>query len=131
MVEASLEQRINTIHLDYIQSNYADFQRLQPQQADQLFTASLVDALHRIRRRLGEEGFNKIESLMLEAIEQQLRNGDIEAHRLWISELLTSYYDPMYDYQLEKKSQRLVFRGNHDELRSWIKPLIETRNQVQ
>ncbi len=128
MIEASLEQRINTIHLDYIQSNYADFQRLDPQQADQQFTASLVDALHRIRRRLGEESFARIESLLLDAIEQQLGNGNIEAHRLWISELLTSYYDPMYDYQLQKKSQRLVFRGNHDELCSWIKPLIEARS---
>lgn len=131
MLEVDLEKRVDTIHLDYIQSNYAEYQRVAPDEADQLFTDSLTEALNRIRRRLGEEGFTKIQSLLVEAIEQQIQTGNIDAHRLWISELLTSYYDPMYEYQLQKKTQRLVFRGNHDELRAWIQPLINATDAVQ
>ena len=39
-----------------------------------------------------------------------------EHHKTWIKILLEEYYDPMYDYQLEKKSQRVVFRGEHADI---------------
>lgn len=126
LIEESLQQRVNTIHLDYIQSNYQEFKEHYPEQADELFAQSLCDSLARIERRLGGENFHMIQNMLNAALDTQLRSGNIDDHRLWIEALLTHYYDPMYDFQLAKKSDRIVFRGNKDELRNWIQPVIDT-----
>ncbi|MEQ8313922.1 MAG: tRNA 2-selenouridine(34) synthase MnmH [Gammaproteobacteria bacterium] len=125
MIEESLANRVDTIHFDYIQSNYREFQQHFSEQADQMFAESLTDSLARIRRRLGGENFQHISALLTQALDSQFRGEGIDDHRLWIEALLKRYYDPMYDYQLEKKSHRIVFRGDRDELRNWIQHLIE------
>ncbi len=128
MLEESFNNRVDTIHLDYIQSNYQDFVQSDPDNAPGLFADSLTAALQKIRRRLGEESYESIDSLMQAALKEQQTDGSIDSHRLWISELLRSYYDPMYEYQMQKKVQRIVFRGNRQELGSWIQGLISTRD---
>lgn len=123
MIEESLEKRVDTIHLDYIQSNYQDFKNSTPDSANELFAASLTDALFRIRKRLGLERYERIRLILEDALLQQRNGQGIEAHRDWIEELLSNYYDPMYEYQLQKKSSRIVFRGNREETCQWIKSL--------
>ena len=39
-------------------------------------------------------------------------------HNEWIGSLLKLYYDPMYDYQLLQKKERISFAGNFDEIKS-------------
>ena len=57
---------------------------------------------------------------MEEALKQQFAAGTLEQHELWISELLRSYYDPMYEYQLRKKAANIVFRGDKQQVRNWL-----------
>ena len=125
MLEESLDSRIETIHLDYIQSNYQAFKQADPESAEARFAESLTDALFRIRKRLGLERYAIIQQMLLEALSEQAKGSGIDGHKIWIEELLKNYYDPMYDYQLEKKSSRIVFRGNRSELAQWIMPLTE------
>ena len=33
---------------------------------------------------------------------------------------LKDYYDPMYGYQLEKKAEKIVFRGTYEEIAEWL-----------
>ena len=35
--------------------------------------------------------------------------------------LLEEYYDPMYRYQLAKKAEKVVFRGEWAEVAEWVK----------
>ncbi|HCK62079.1 MAG TPA: tRNA 2-selenouridine(34) synthase MnmH, partial [Gammaproteobacteria bacterium] len=37
-----------------------------------------------------------------------------------VEELLVGYYDPMYDYQIQKKMKRVVFKGNADEVLAYL-----------
>ncbi|MBN6340446.1 tRNA 2-selenouridine(34) synthase MnmH, partial [Escherichia coli] len=39
----------------------------------------------------------------------------------WLVPLLEEYYDPMYRYQLEKKAEKVVFRGEWAEVAEWVK----------
>jgi len=34
--------------------------------------------------------------------------------------LLKDYYDPMYGYQLEKKAEKIVYRGTYEEIAEWL-----------
>ncbi|GIR83210.1 MAG: hypothetical protein CM15mP84_09580 [Cellvibrionales bacterium] len=54
---------------------------------------------------------------MLEALASHER-GTPEAHKTWIRQLLTDYYDPMYEYQMNKRNRPPVFRGNEGTSRS-------------
>ena len=65
----------------------------------------LQSSLDRIQRRLG--------GLRHKQVGEQLAHGfQTGEHQAWIESLLSWYYDPMYDYQLEKKQRRILFRGD-------------------
>ena len=130
LLEVSLEQRVNTIHQDYIQTNYTDFKNRYPEQAEQLFADSLLQALARIRRRLGEELFSRLSRSMQDALRQQQQTGKADDHRDWIRELLIGYYDPMYEYQLNGKSRYVAFSGSAAEIADWIQPQVTARQSV-
>lgn len=121
VVETSLESRITTIRDDYIISNYRDFKarEIETAAADDLFSKFLLTGLERIKKRLGAENYSAIRDDMEAALQRQKRGGDTQGHRQWIEKLLLNYYDPMYDYQLGKKSRRIVFRGSADEFLDW------------
>jgi tRNA 2-selenouridine synthase len=46
--------------------------------------------------------------------------GNPEAHKAWISELLTGYYDPMYDYQMNNRTKAPLFRGTQQEVVEYL-----------
>ena len=47
-------------------------------------------------------------------------SGSLDGHEGWLKPLLEQYYDPMYTYQLSKKADRIVFRGEYDEVKAWL-----------
>ena len=53
------------------------------------------------------------------ALAEQQHRGDINLHRLWIARLLSDYYDPMYQYQLNKRGQPVLMQGSASELTQW------------
>jgi tRNA 2-selenouridine synthase len=73
----------------------------------------IEDALDRIARRLGGARHTEVKRLLAEAFD----NGN---HSAWIERLLSWYYDPMYDYQLEKKHQRVTLTGDADTLLNYL-----------
>ena len=60
------------------------------------------------------------------ALAEQKRTGDVHAHRGWIEGLLTHYYDPMYEYQIRRFEERIVFRGDRPAVRSYLSELPST-----
>lgn len=119
VVEMPLDFRIERVLAEYVGEDLADYERLDPAAGFDRYRLGLLDSLDRIRKRLGGERHAEARRLMLAALELQSRTGRVEAHRDWIRLLLVEYYDPMYEYQLGKCRDRVVFRGDHDEVRQW------------
>lgn len=119
LIEESLEARSTTILKDYIEDNLHQFQQSDPDAAFERFSAYLLNALTKIQRRLGGERYSEVLSKMQDALRIQAQNGDTQAHRQWISQLLQDYYDPMYAYQLSRRMERVVFRGDSGEFLAW------------
>ena len=46
--------------------------------------------------------------------------GSVSDHDGWLVPLLEQYYDPMYTYQLSKKVERIVFRGDYQAVKAWF-----------
>ena len=119
IVEMPLDFRIGQILRDYIGADMAVYRQRDPQGGFARFGEQLLASLGRIARRLGDERFRVARQLMQEALDQQSCGGDDAAHRAWIELLLREYYDPMYEYQLQKSSARVVCRGEYDAVREW------------
>ena len=117
LLEQSLEARTQVILEDYVIDMSAGFvERDGPEAGFVNFREYLAGSLYRVRKRLGGERFGIIQALMDEALAIQATSGTVDAHRAWIEQLLGDYYDPMYDYQLSRKQNPIVARGEFEAL---------------
>ena len=88
-------------------------------QAFDIFSKDLITSLERIRKRLGGQRFKELRRIMLDALLSH-RRGDPEQHKLWITALLTEYYDPMYEHQMKQRDLPPIFRGNQREVTEFL-----------
>ena len=103
VLEVEKATRIDNIYQEYVvQAGY-------PRQR-------LLAALARIQRRLGGTRHRHIATLMADAFD----HASAERHGQWIERLLEWYYDPMYDYQLARKRQRIAQRGPPEEMAAYL-----------
>jgi tRNA 2-selenouridine synthase len=126
IVEESLESRIQVILEDYIDDLGQLFLAVSPDQGKRLHKNHMLDALNRILKRLGSELHHELTGLMNNAFDSEsCRTSDAghALHRQWIELLLTQYYDPMYEYQINRREGALLARGNRDDI-------IETANRI-
>ncbi len=134
ILEEPLQYRINITLKDYVidlEAYYQNYHRTQSgspehkseenttDQAFNAFAEYLLASLQRIQKRLGGERYQKIHQQLQEALNEHKASGEVESHRIWIESLLTQYYDPMYDYQLDKKLDRVVFRGDSSQIKQY------------
>ncbi|MDH5368910.1 MAG: tRNA 2-selenouridine(34) synthase MnmH [Gammaproteobacteria bacterium] len=120
MLEASLEERIDIIFQEYIIDALAEYQTYYDfEQGFNHWSVYLHEAIDKIQRRLGGVRHKTIKALLVDAINQH-QSGNTSTHKEWIKELLVDYYDPMYDYQLSKNQQRIVFKGNRKDVSDYL-----------
>ncbi len=120
VVEQDLQSRIDLVIEDYILDLGARFQRAYGEDGRDRHAAKMLEDLGRIRKRLGGERHQLVAALMQQAFQQQWREGDLRGHREWIAALLQQYYDPMYEYQLEQRAGRELFRGDREQVVDWV-----------
>lgn len=121
-VTAPLQDRVQRIQRDYIESLAADYvAEYGEQQGLERYQAHLNKSLHNLRKRLGLERYAHLQRHLETALAQQLSHGDFEAHRAWIEPLMTDYYDPMYQYQRQQKQSAVVFEGDAQEVIAYLK----------
>lgn len=127
LLEVPLGQRIDAIAAEYVDAAQAAYCRLCGE-GDGLsrWLVAMDAGAVRLAKRLGGERLSEVRRLLREAYDLQMASGDRCRHRAWVKLLLTDYYDPMYDFQISKKSERIVFRGGRDEVLGYLRRL-ETR----
>jgi len=120
VLEQPMEERIRIIREDYVIKMAADYaDRDGPEAGWSSFEDYLLSALDRIRKRLGGERHHYLRRLMEDALKAQQATGNLHGHDAWIQALLEEYYDPMYDYQLERKAGRILTRGGPETICDW------------
>ena len=92
VLTAPIEQRIQFTYTNYVLGQ--DYETLR-------------NSLQRIAKRLGGLNYISVSERMAKA----MNSGKAYDHYEWIRMLLQDYYDPMYDYQLSKKQDRIIFTG--------------------
>ena len=111
ILEAPFEQRVQRILQEYVIELRQQYLTMDPVDGDRRYEQHLLDSLARIRSRLGGQRHAELRAMLESALAAQ-RRGAVEQHADWIAALLRDYYDPMYDYQLSRAQQRVIFRGD-------------------
>ncbi len=113
VLQRPFEERVEIVFEEYIDRALAEYQAaLGGETGFQVWSENLLAALDRIQRRLGGLRHSRIYAAMIQALARHREHGEGEEHRVWIAALLREYYDPMYDYQLAKKTGRVAFQGD-------------------
>jgi len=115
ILQTPIEQRVEITFNEYVieaQKIYAD--NLQQWKDD------ILCAMHRIEKRLGSKRNKEVCEIFESAFNEQMQNGSRDAHKEWIKILLSEYYDPMYDYQIQKRFKQVEFRGSNDEIIEYL-----------
>lgn len=113
LLETSIEERLEVGLQEYVRDNLADFEKAYGAEAGfEQFREGLCGSLYRIRRRLGGERYQKLTAILEDALKLHQEQNDINGYRPLIEALLTGYYDPMYEYQLEQRQGTIIFRGD-------------------
>jgi tRNA 2-selenouridine synthase len=122
LLEASIEERINITYQEYIIEALAEYQALYGEELGfDSWAEKLHESVDKIQRRLGGVRYKALKILLTDAITQQQSTAIAEHHKEWIKVLLADYYDPMYDFQLAKKQDRVVFKGQQDDVLVYLK----------
>ena len=108
LLEAPRPARIDHIRKEYVEAPLA----AADANAEAL-RERLQGALDRIRKRLGGARHQQVSAALAAAF----RSGE---HERWIEMLLAWYYDPMYDYQLKAKEERIIFTGGRSAVTEFL-----------
>jgi tRNA 2-selenouridine synthase len=119
ILETPMDERVDITLREYV----IEAQNIYGKEGFLEWQESIKNSMKKIEKRLGGEKYRVVFSLFEEALREQMKSGSYEKYRDWIEYLLREYYDPMYDYQIEKRSQRVRFRGNASEIKEYIKNL--------
>ncbi|MEE9254513.1 MAG: tRNA 2-selenouridine(34) synthase MnmH [Pseudomonadales bacterium] len=109
VLEAELATRVENILGEYVHEPLEHM-------STEALEATLCGALGRIQRRLGGKRYAQIRAL----VEKAFASDDDALHREWIKRLLETYYDPQYDHQLDTKAERIVFRGDDEDVAEFL-----------
>ncbi len=114
VVETPLEQRIAITLDEYVAQAQQEYATVQD------WTEFMLAAFSRIKRRLGGERYQRVMQQFEQAMQTQHSSGSIEDHQAWIKTLLVEYYDPMYDYQMQKRQHKVSFTGSMQEVIDYL-----------
>ena len=121
LLEARVSERVDITFQEYIIESLAEHQKHNGAEAGfESWTEQLQTSIDKIQRRLGGVRHKELKAMLSDAIAQQLSTGNTEFHKEWIKVLLVDYYDPMYDFQTAKKQDRVVFKGQQDDVLSYL-----------
>ncbi|MFT4926315.1 MAG: tRNA 2-selenouridine synthase [Phenylobacterium sp.] len=116
-LEDDIDHRAQRILHDYVVDMDLQYRaRFGDEVGFERFSEYLKTAFNGIRRRLGDLRHTQLLETLQQALNKQQSQNDASDHLQWIMVLLSEYYDPIYQYQLTNKQDRIVHRGNKDEL---------------
>lgn len=131
ILETPLQERVDLCIQEYILHPFLAYNRSgNKREAHASIRNEFLNAMGRIqkrlRKRLGpQQNLCKDFDNAFDLFESDTLN--LSAFRRPIQSLLEDYYDPMYDYQIDKRKGEILFRGNMEELVIWAEDYRTTK----
>ena len=120
LLETPMHERVEIIFEEYIENSLASYVKKHSEEGVEIWSNAIANNIDKIRKRVGSELHKKLQDILKSSLEAQLENGDLQGYKKLIEILLVSYYDPMYDYQIEKTEIPILFKGTHSEILEFL-----------
>ncbi|MDC9715321.1 MAG: tRNA 2-selenouridine(34) synthase MnmH [Gammaproteobacteria bacterium] len=121
LLEASIEERLIVSMNAYVINMHRDFIAQDRVNGFDHFSNYWLRSLEKIQKRLGLERYKALLKMLNNALSYYQQQGDSSHFYPVVETLLVDYYDPMYNYQIHKKMDRVVFKGNANEVLAYLK----------
>ncbi|WP_028585058.1 tRNA 2-selenouridine(34) synthase MnmH [Desulfogranum mediterraneum] len=122
LLEVPLEERIQTTYEEYVLYGQQEYREaFGAESGVERWLETMLHCVDKIANRLGRERAGAIKTLQQDAHSRQLESGEADGHRTWIAQLLSDYYDPMYDHHIRRKSQDTIFRGDFAQVLDFLR----------
>ncbi|MFK5937186.1 MAG: tRNA 2-selenouridine(34) synthase MnmH, partial [Sulfurimonas sp.] len=121
LLETPLEERIKITFDEYIVGALKNYNKKFGDEGINKWAKDVNNNLDKIQKRLGSQVHSEFKFIFHKALKEHLENGNIEGYKELLKRLLVDYYDPMYDYQIQKSPIPIVFKGNAKEVLAFIK----------
>jgi tRNA 2-selenouridine synthase len=124
LLEAEDNERVELTVFEYADDIYQQMESLYGRSnAFVKLQEYLRGSLAKIKKRLGEERYHTLDKKLQEAIDEHKKTGNSRLYADVFKPLLVDYYDPMYDYQINKKQQRIVHTGNRQNVLDYLQTM--------
>ena len=121
ILETPMAERVEITFEEYVTQALSQYKIVYGSYGTKQWFDDASAGLDRIQKRFGTERYAKLKIAFNDAYLLQELTGELTQHKVWIEILLREYYDPMYDYQIEKSEVPIVFRGSATEILAWFK----------
>ena len=108
ILDLPMSKRIENVLKEYVVERLEAFNN-----RFDLLSENLLGSLFKIRKKLGGTRTAEIKTEMEAAIKEHQEKNLLDRHRVWIKRLLQEYYDPFYDYSLNKHKDRILTTQQH------------------
>jgi len=119
MLDETMQTRVAMTREDYIDNLWPEYLALYSEHAEEKFSAYVLGALSRIKKRLGGLRFSQLNQAFELALQEFYQHKSSDGFSEGIELLLRDYYDPMYQYQRANRVDKIIFRGNRNEVIDW------------
>ena len=121
ILETNTQERVEITFDEYVFKAQEEYKKCYANNYLEIWSKSIHEAMLRIKRRLGRERYKISCKLFDDGIKEQKNSASLEKYKEWVLYLLIEYYDPMYDYQIEKSKDRIIFKGSAKEIEEFLK----------
>ncbi|MDF2612968.1 MAG: selU [Clostridia bacterium] len=121
IVKVPLEERVQITMDEYVYESQKAYVEMYSKDLGLSEWADYIRAsLRKIEKRLGGDRCKKVIDLFEKAYEEQINSGTYALHKSWIETLLRDYYDPMYEYQIQKAAYKVICEGDTKEVLAYL-----------
>ena len=117
---APLEDRISISLQAYVIDMNKKFNNQDLINGFENFSNYWLNSLFKIQKRLGGVKYKSLLNQLTLALKNHNNNNDLSDYLPLIESLLVDYYDPMYNFQISKKKERIIFEGKYQEVTSFL-----------
>jgi tRNA 2-selenouridine synthase len=112
VLTANLEERVKLSLKTYVTDMLDNYCSVDNKNGFENYANYWKNSLFKIQKRLGEVRYKELLKILNNAIQKHQNSNDLSEYVPLIELLLVDYYDPMYNYQINKKKHRIIFQGD-------------------
>ncbi len=120
ILERPISERIDVSYDEYVVKAQEDYVLTYSDEGVKKWVEDISKSLSKIKKRLGSENYTNIEVIFTEASNTSDKTLKEQLYKKFIHELLEKYYDPMYQFQIEKTTIPLLFKGSEEEILKFL-----------